>query len=395
MLVALLGFILSSGVIPRGICFPGVALSFLIFIVYAWVRLDDAWALDIFRVAPDGLRPGLSYVLDLIIYYALFVTAALVYYKKSRFSIFLWFLICGYIVAFIIRNSLDIAGLQEGYNLSPGFVLVTLLPFVFLMHGDRNKVPLIPSVLLFFCIIWLALIGARTAVGALLIFWIVMRVWPTITRSRFMYFATFWAALLFIACVTVLYVLYTISDPTDSLLKESLIEDSGVGIFHKSIGTRIQIWVHLLFLISQQPVFGYGTDHATFLVSPLSFLEFTLNRDNLSAHSTYFELLYRLGAVGLLGFILIMFSIWKLFWSGREHQAARVAGAFLVSILFFCSTGEYLVFNDLQLRSGFGWIILGIGAGACLRAMKDARRRSSVYLGGVPESGQGDRSAIA
>jgi O-antigen ligase len=171
-----------------------------------------------------------------------------------------------------------------------------------------------------------------------------------------------------------------------------------VGVLQKSVGTRVEIWIHLAYLISQQALFGYGTDHLTSVLRPVAFIVFTLPRDNIEAHSLYFELLYRLGAIGLLGFILIMFSIWRVFWSGREQWAVRVAGASLLCLLVYSSTGGFFVFNDLQLRSGFAWIILGIGAGASLRAMKDARRRSSnrqslwsplplTRVGGKPRTG--------
>lgn len=369
-------FIYGFDRVPRDIVFPGISMSFFLFIVYAWFRLDSRLDFNLSSVDPSGIRPGLAYILDLIMFYFLFVISAVLFYNRPRLSLFLWLLICGYVIAYIVRNSFDITGLQSGFNLSSGIVILTLLPFVFLMHTDRNRMPLIPSVLLFFCILWVALIGARTAVASLLLFYIAIRAWPIITRSRFIYFATFWSMILSIAGVTVLYVLYGINNPADPLLAESLVESSNVGILQKSIGTRVEIWIHLAFLISQQPIFGYGTDHGTEVVNPVWSIVFTFNRDNLSAHSLYFELLYRLGAVGLLGFILIMFSIWRVFWSGREQWAVQVAGASLLALLFYSTTGGFMVFNDLQLRSGFVWIILGIGAGACLRGRKDARIRS-------------------
>ena len=70
---------------------------------------------------------------------------------------------------------------------------------------------------------------------------------------------------------------------------------------------------------------------------------------------------------GLIAFIVLMFSIWRMFWNGRKQWAVRVAGAYLLSILFFAATGGFLVFSTMQLRSGFAWIILGIGGGASLR----------------------------
>jgi len=355
--------------VPRGVLFPFFAICFWAFTLYAFFRLDSWSSFSLGPAGPHGIRPGIAHVLDLLVYFALFVLAAMLYYRSMRFSMLLWFLVIGYMVAFIVRNSLDLTGLQEGYNLSPGFVLLTLLPFAFLPHGEKNgNETWMPTLLLFFCVLWLALIGARTATVALLIFYGAMKAWPIITRNRVTYFGAFWGAVLSVAVLTVSYMIYASVD------RVSLVEDSDIGFLQKRIGTRVEIWIHLLALIMQQPLLGYGTDHATFVVSPLSYLEFSLNRDNLSAHSMYFELLYRLGFVGLLGFLLILYSIWRILWNGREQPAARVAGAFLLGIVFFASTGEYLVFSDLQLRNGLGWIILGIGAGASLRAAHASRK---------------------
>lgn len=344
------------------------SISFCLFVIYAWARLDNVWAFQLNLSDMLEVKTGFSFVLDLIIFYLLFVIAALLYYKKMKFSVFLWFLICGYIIAFILRNY-DIPALQVGYNLSPGFVLVTLLPFIYLKNSEnKNENPFVANAMFILCAIWLALIGARTAFVALLLFYAGMRAWPIITRNRFTYYSTFWGMLLIIAILTILYLRFTHLD-------NAVIEGTGFHIFSKRLGTRTEIWVHLLHLISQNPMFGYGTDHATALQSPLSFLEFTYNRNNLASHSTYFEILYRLGIFGLLSFVLIMFSMWRLFWEGRKQWTVRVAGAFLLSILFFTSTAEFLVFSTVQLRSGFAWIIMGIGAGASFRAMINGRRR--------------------
>lgn len=355
----------TNRIYRKGLLF--FSISFSLFTIYAWARLDNVLGFQLNLSNIIEVKTGFSYVLDLIIFYLLFITAALLYYNKKKFSVFLWFLICGYIIAFMLRNY-DIHELQIGYNLSPGFVIITLLPFIYLKNSEnKNKNFFIANAMFMLCVIWLALIGARAAFVSLLLFYAGMRAWLIITRNRFTYYSTFWGMLFVIAILTIIYLRFTHLD-------NAVIEGTGFHIFSKRLGTRNEIWIHLLHYISQNPLFGYGTDHATAVVSPLPFLEFTYHRDNLSSHSTYFEILYRLGIFGLLSFVLIMFSIWRLFWEGRKQWVVRVAGAFLLSILFFASTSVFLVFSTMQLRSGFAWIILGIGAGASLRAMINGRR---------------------
>ena len=355
--------------VPRGIGFPAFTACFALFTLYTLSRVDNWSGFSLAPAGPDSIRPGIAHVVDLMLFFSLFVFAAMLYYRSMRFSVVLWLMICGYIVAYVVRNSLDILGLQEGYHLSPGFALLTFLPFVFLATDETRRM-WIPTVLFFLCLFWLALIGARTAVVSLLIFYVVMRAWPIITRNRMIYAGTFWAAALLLFALNVAYLLYAVMDAP------ALLDGIGVKVFEKRLGTRIDIWVHLLSLIAERPLLGFGTDHATVALVPLSHLEFTMRRDDLNANSMYYELLYRLGAIGLIGFFVMMFSVWKTFWWGRKDPAVRVAGAFLLCVLFFAATSDYLVLTELRLRSGFAWILLGIGAGAALRARNQATRQT-------------------
>jgi hypothetical protein len=355
--------LLSWGSVPRGIFFPSVGLCFALLAGYAWLRLDDPWTLDTEALLAVDRLPGSALVVDLAIYYFLFVAAALIYYRRPRLSMLLWFLMAGYVVAFVLRNSIDLAAIQGGYNLSPGFVLISMLPFVYLRRtGDVRDPKLVPYGLMAFCILWLAVIGARTAVASLLIFVLVLRFWPLIARNRFTYYFTFWGTWAFMAVLIAIYLSFVVYTGA------GLVEDSDVGILQKGLGTRVDIWLHLGYLIAQQPWFGYGTDAATINVAPLQFMSFTFRRDNLSSHSVYFEMLYRLGAVGLSAFVLVLFSLWRTYWRGRHLLEVRVACAFILCLVFFNATGEFLMFSSMRLRSGFGWILLGIAAGACLRA---------------------------
>jgi O-antigen ligase len=298
----------------------------------------------------------------------------LAFARSGQLSRPLWFLICGYIVAYMLRNSVDISALQQGYNLSPGFVIFSLLGFTFLgprIQGTHR----VALALAFVSMLWLALIGARSATGTIMIFLFVLAAWPLITRSKLMYALTLVGVVVAIVLFHVLYFAFA----TNSA--DPLVADASIGIFQKRLGTRIDIWVHLAYLIWESPWLGYGTDAATLDVAPLMMLEFSYNRSNLGSHSLYLELLYRLGVVGLAGFALLVVAIWRFYWIGRQEWATRVAAAFLASALVFGATSEYLVFGTMRLENGFAWALLGIGAGACLRhrrkAAVEARQRPS------------------
>jgi O-antigen ligase len=364
-LLAITALLITRGRLPTPL-FPGVTAAFACLILYAWLRLDDPGAFDVSE--RTQVWSGFTHVLDMALFYVIFVCAAFVYARTGQLSRTLWFLICGYIAAYMLRNSGDIAGLQEGYNLSPGFVICSLLPFALMTPQARSLRPA-PLLLALVCAFWLALIGARAATGTVLVVLAMIYAWPLITRNRTVYNLTFLALIVTIVVFHVLYFVYATTST------ESLVAGSSIGILEKRIGTRLEIWLHLSYLILQAPWLGYGTDQTTLSVAPLPILEFSLNRQNLGSHSLYFELLYRLGIAGLAGCVLVLFAIWRWFWAGRHEWTVRVAGAFLAGVMVFSTTAEYMFFSAMRLESGFAWAALGVGAGACLRARKLAARQ--------------------
>jgi O-antigen ligase len=294
-----------------------------------------------------------------LLFYALFVLAAVYCYNKGGINLTLWLIILGYTIAFMARNTMQLDELKVGYNLSPGFVLFSLVPFLFLGRlQDNKKTGIFIHIFFWLCTIWTFLIGARTAMFSMLIFYGCMAAWPLISCNKKIYYTTFVGTLMFIFGIVTTYLLIIISGLAENL------ETLSVAIFDKSLFTRFKLWYFLSQIIAERPILGFGTENAsTSFIAPK--ILFPL-RENLSAHSTYLEILIRLGFVGLILYLCVLFGIWKILWQGRGENAVRVAGSFLIASLFFMSTGEYLIFG-MELRSAFGWIILGIGAGACLQ----------------------------
>ncbi len=368
LVMIFIAFIFGSQRIPKGITFPIITFFMLIFIVYMYLR----WNTDNNSLSQIPLSDWEDYSLfgriditDQLIYYGLFISAALIYYNKGKFPFTLWMIISGYILASIIRRSLVFSALKAGYNLSPGFVLFSLIPFVFLINfRNRSKMRFVPHIILAICILWQLLLGARTTSVSLLFFYTCLIAWPIITRNRFNYFATFWGTLIFAIIIPAVYLVLI---PTGVL--EPINEISKL-LFQKRIGTRFNIWSQLTFLILERPLFGFGTECASALFAAPA----GVARNNLASHSTYFELMLRLGVSGLILYVAILFGIWRVFWRGRKELAVKVAGSYLISTFIFMSTQQYLIFSS-RLWSGFGWIILGIGVGACLRAKRQQFRK--------------------
>jgi O-antigen ligase len=345
--------------IPQKLFIGGVSISMVLFICYLILRIENN------VVSPldggDGHIVDIASVIATIsLHFILCMVAALIYYNRGDLSLTLWFLVGGYIIIFVLRHSMIYEELKTGYRLSLGYVLYSLIPFLYIKYFNRKVMDIIPYIITFSVAIWLFFLGNRQPVIGLLIFLITMYVWPIITKSKFIFYSTFWLTVTSILTLIVGYV-YTIAS---NAAVAHIVNNISMAIMNRNILSRFNIWFSILSKIQEKFYFGYGTMHSSTLFIAPDVMD--MNRATLSSHSLYLELWVRLGLVGLFGYLFIFFNIWIFFWRGRGKRVVKIVGSFLISSLFFSATGQYWIFN-VPLQSAFGWIVLGIGVGASLR----------------------------
>ncbi len=363
-------FALRAERIPKKVFLSGTTLMVFIFIAYMWIRLyhppvESHLDFDISRISDGKLD-----IFHQIIYYLLFIVSAVLFYNQNRFSLFLWVLISGYLLAFIGRCSLDGFGAFILHNNSAGFVIYTFSPFLFFIDFKNNNfLKFLPHIVFLFCVYWLCLIGTRGAIVSSLLFYLLLMIWPKICRSRLRFYGAFWVIVLSVLALMGIYMALL------SVGGGGTLNEISMQVFKKGIDTRIYVWNVAVELIKQNPLLGFGTDVRSQSFLFPEFLRTTSRQIYLTSASTYMEILLRLGIVGLVVFIFIYYSIWHQFYEGRLNRVVRVAGSFLLSSLFYMAALQYWIFN-IQLRSGFGWIILGIGVGASFRASRCPLKKS-------------------
>ena len=355
------GVLLASILISKGKVnfkhFYGITITFLCFFLYALVRFN--WENDSYGMTKSIILAETE-LKNIIYFFLSFYGSAIAYASRGYLSGIIWYLVFFYLFAYIVNNSLDIEALYQGYSSSPGFVIISLLPLLFMKL--RSNIPLwIICTLSFLILFWLSLIGSRTTVMAITIFLIVFWIWPFISRTKTRYIITFLGMLFGIFCFNILYLKFAAYDNSTEATY------SFYEIFNKSIGTRIELWKHLAVLIKENLWFGHGTEQITSFVAPVYGLDFSFNRENLSAHSIYYEVLYRIGIVGLFLFLLIIYKIWMRLWIARETKEVRIVGSYIIALLFFITFSKFLVLSTLPLYSLFSWIIIGIGVGSSLK----------------------------
>ena len=113
---------------------------------------------------------------------------------------------------------------------------------------------------------------------------------------------------------------------------------------------RNRIWEIALDYFSQAPFLGYGMDNNIL----------ALNEISLSTHNLYVYLLLQGGILGLIVFMLFMYSIWKNYFFGLNDDIVRMSAAYFIGIMVFASFELILVVNAVTI-SLFLWLVIGIG----------------------------------
>ena len=199
----------------------------------------------------------------------------------------------------ITRNLYVLDELQVGYNLSPAIGILMIVPFA-LATSEKYK-RIIFNILFLSILIFFALIGARGAILSLIGMFLFIKYYHLFSRKKLLYSLTFIILLLSITFFYFLYMALSLNT-----LEGVVSNDSLFNILQKRLGTRIDIWSQVIYFIGNEPFFGYGTNMSTSLQAPSPNLHFLMYRDNIAAHSTYLEILFRSGFIGLI--------IYLLFW---------------------------------------------------------------------------------
>ncbi len=255
-----------------------------------------------------------------------------------------------YLLIFCLKVLSKFYEVRNGYNLWSGYVVFTLLPLV-LMLDIHDKIfrrrlyfwlPLIMSAFLF-------ALSARAAAISVFMFWALLHL------LSFMPFALrnslFPMVIVLVGGAVVFYL--------DAQSYEWMVplEQHSRDIFGKSLFSgRHTIWVELIEFIKLKFWFGWGADHSSHQLMASSGLR------NLSSHNTFLEIWYRLGFTGVVLFLMILYSIWRVVVVEVALKPTRVVASFLLAAVVFMSSNGFL-FDSILTVNLVSWLILGVGVG--------------------------------
>ena len=320
---------------------------FLTLIFYFIFRFNQVDIVDL-STGTDILNVGL--------YFLVFTLSGIISYNIKSIPTVLWLGVSVYILMVIVRSLIVLAESQIGFSLASAIVILMIIPYA-LASPERYRSNLY-KILFFSLIIFFGLSGARGAILALLGMYLFINYYYFFSRTKAFYAFTFLILLLSISTFLYLYINLATSDSGALFSSDSVFK-----ALQKRVGTRLDIWIHAIYFIATEPLFGHGTNMSTTMQAPSPDLDFSMLRTNISAHSTYFEVLYRSGFVGLAIYLVFWYKLWMSFYKYQHIYEIRIASGMIVSILILSMTSTVMIFNVLELWSSFAWCYLGFSYG--------------------------------
>lgn len=113
---------------------------------------------------------------------------------------------------------------------------------------------------------------------------------------------------------------------------------------------RNLIWQEAIYLISEKPVFGYGTGTLLANISDI----------NVSAHNLYLQISIQNGILGLSMFLILLLTIWDTLFQKVDDSLVKLSACFFIGILVQNLFEVTLTQNNI----GFAiiqWFIISIG----------------------------------
>ncbi len=294
-----------------------------------------------------------------------FVFSLFIGSKYSSLPFLPYLFILFYLIAFTLMNFI-VHRFYVLFHLNLGYVFFSMVPFLFLRESCLCQ--RIAHVVTFVLMCYLMILGARAASFCLLSFMILFNISKYISASPAVFRFMTTLAFLVIPCLIFLY-LFTLSDPG----RAQEFNNLSYSLTGKFFDTRYEIWVGLLKVITETGSFlGFGSGASSHMLDAPNIPE----RDNLASHSTYFEVLLRLGILGFSLFYAFLYTFCLRVGRKSVTLFERVGYAYVLSALFFMGTGVYLQFG-MPVQSAFGWIIMGLALGASFKGHGKSRLLSS------------------
>jgi len=296
---------------------------FVLFLIYFYINYDFSFEPDIY--SRWGLTQKIYYIFSTPILLAIFLLIMGGKDKKHLLEFIFSFSLTFAFLGFFL-NIINFHGTENENFLAVRFL--NLVPLLFLFF--RSIFTKIFIFLMIFFII--EYFNSRTILAAILFFIFLYSIREIIFKSKKIFYLINFAACL---TLSVFPVLFLLAFQEDTFLTSIFLSDE------KGVDGRFLIWAEILLRISESPnlFIGNGSNHDTL------YYESEFFGRNLSSHNMLLETIFRLGLLGYLFMILILFGLLNFCYQKKHIYSAQLAWITLICGMFLASLYEFILFD--------------------------------------------------
>ncbi len=271
-----------------------------------------------------------------------FVSFSLLDYSACKFRIMRVGIIFYIISFFLLKiNVLNYTRFWRMYTLFP--FLMTYFLVLYYIKEHKKKYIFMGIIL----ILMLFQFNSRSVILMVLTAVFVYLSWNKIIKSKSRY--VIFLLLIFISVFLFMNIYINwFSNPNSITMK---IQEFSQKAFGKNLYSgRQKLWINVLDKIKDNLVWGYGTG-----VGGGALIE-----AGMSVHNLYLQLLVQNGILGLGSFLILLISIWMMFWKSRIELLTRLSASFFIASIVH-NTFELILLQNHMSMAFFQWFIFAIG----------------------------------
>lgn len=254
----------------------------------------------------------------------------------------------------------EFSSIYPNSNILGPFMFIAI--YFILLRIFTTKKRLIPYIFLLIALVILLASDTRSVLLSMFIGAIIYFIWNTIVKNKGL--SIFLFILIIVSFGSIVFVYPKLPNWSQyGKLEAWMLEHTGKSI----MSGRADIWGRLNNLIDLRPIFGFG---------PNTVATDVIGRD-ASSHNLYINMALQIGYLGLLIFILILFTIFMSYISKGSNRLVKLSVAAFIAILAHQLFEITLVQNQLSIGL-LQWLVIATGVGVTTSKSNDKNKKEII-----------------
>lgn len=254
----------------------------------------------------------------------------------------------------------EFSSIYPNSNILGPFMFIAI--YFILLRIFTTKKRLIPYIFLLIALVILLASDTRSVLLSIFIGAIIYFIWNTIVKNKGL--SIFLFILIIVSFGSIVFVYPKLPNWSQyGKLEAWMLEHTGKSI----MSGRADIWGRLNNLIDLRPIFGFG---------PNTVATDVIGRE-ASSHNLYINMALQIGYLGLLIFILILFTIFMSYVSKGSNRLVKLSLAAFIAILAHQLFEITLVQNQLSIGL-LQWLVIATGVGVTTSKSNDKNKKEVI-----------------